>query len=299
MDIWFERCNNSSQGWNKKRKAFLSLSWSFKDGKNLFPGKQKISPREKKTSVGSEEQRRWNSCAFSFFFPNIITSVSQLRNRTWSDKLRFLPVNSAQLLTWGWMSSTGSSDNGRRRERANVNYLCESLLPSQFMVSAKSDVLSLWNIIAVCCESLLASAMELEHCQKFPPAQIALASFFVTCVSAPSKKNDLRGEKPAWACAENFYLLTCKSFSQVFLSKWAACIPHCTWIRLVGQLHQQDSKQTTQKTGQTTRCGPNALMPLQWSAAIGTESSLLCKMSHSAMKFNLLVGRVSCFLHRH
>lgn len=85
----------------------------------------------------------------------------------------------------------------RTKTRANVNYLCESLLPSQFMVSAKSDVLSLWNIIAVCCECLLASALELEHCQKFPPAQIALASFFVTCVSAPSKKNYLRGEKPA------------------------------------------------------------------------------------------------------
>lgn len=76
----------------------------------------------------------------------------------------------------------------RTKTRANVNYLCECLLPSQFMVSAKSDVLSLWNIIAVCCECLLASALELEHCQKFPPAQIALASFFVICVFCSLKE---------------------------------------------------------------------------------------------------------------
>lgn len=236
MDIWFERRNYSSQGWNKKRKAFLSLSWSFKDGKNLFPGKQKISPREKKTSVGSEEQRRWNSCAFSFFFPNIITSVSQLRNRTWSDKLWFCQ----------WTQLNSSPEAG---------WAPEDLQTTDEDASERQLSLRISASVPVYGERKVRRSLIMEHHRcllrvfvglgsgvgtlpKVPPAQIALASFFVTCVSAPSKKNYLRGEKPAWACAENFYLLTCKSFSQVFLSKWAACIHHCTWIRLVDQLHQ-------------------------------------------------------------
>lgn len=106
-------------GWNKKRKAFLSLSWSFKDGKNLFPGKQKISPREKKTSVGLEEQRLWNSCAFSFFFSNIITSVSQLRNRTWSDKLWFCQwtqLNSSPEAGWALEDLQTTAEDASERQ---------------------------------------------------------------------------------------------------------------------------------------------------------------------------------------
>lgn len=178
MDIWFERRNNSIvRAGTKRGKHFFLFPEVLKTEKNLFPGKQKISPREKKTSVGSEEQRRWNSCAFSSFF----FQTSLLLSVNLEIELGLTSSGSASEL-----SSTPHLrlDELRRifrqrtKTRANVNYLCESLLPSQFMVSAKSDVLSLWNIIAVCCACLLASALELEHCQKFPPAQIALASFF-------------------------------------------------------------------------------------------------------------------------
>lgn len=82
------------------------------------------------------------------------------------------------------------------------------------MVSAKSDVLSLWNIIAVCCKCLLASAMELERCLKFPPAQIALASFFVTCVSAPSRKKLPKRRKTRLSVRRK--LFTC-SLANLFL----------------------------------------------------------------------------------
>lgn len=127
MDIWFERCNNSSQGWNKKRKAFLSLSWSFKDGKNLFPGKQKISPREKKTSVGSEEQRRWNSCAFSFFFQTSLLLSVNLEielGLTSSGSCQWTQLNSSPEAGWAPQDLQTTDEDASERTSIIFASLC-------------------------------------------------------------------------------------------------------------------------------------------------------------------------------